>query len=59
MPQIVWTSMFLFSYALVNVLGGRETVVNKIHKNLCMCEAYIVVEDTENEGHKYIKCIVY
>lgn len=51
--------MFLFSYALVNVLGGRETVVNKIHKNLCMCEAYIVVEDTENEGHKYIKCIVY
>lgn len=51
--------MFFFFYVLVNVLGGREIVVNKIYKNFCMCEVYIVVEDIENEGYKYIKCIVY
>lgn len=52
MPKITWTSMFLFFYTRVSVLSARETVVNKKHKNLCVCEAYIVVEDIENGGYK-------
>lgn len=46
MPKIAWTDVFLLSYTPVNILSVREKVVNKTHKNLCICE------DTENEGYK-------
>lgn len=44
--------MFLLFYIPVSVLSARETVVNKTHKNLYICESYIVVEDIENGGYK-------
>lgn len=53
--KIAWTSMFLLFYTPVNVIGSRETVINRTHKNLSICKAYIVLGNIKmNDINKII-----